>query len=77
MILDFNNCNKLHVCILSCSRKILNYSESLYNQQKIVFTFVSDWGSEEIDLNTYRLYGRNIPSQEETSVFVDQVHIFK
>ena len=42
----------------------------------IVFTFVSDWGYEEIDLNTYRLYGRKIPAQEATSLYMDQVRNF-
>ena len=42
----------------------------------IVFTFVSDWSSEEIYPNTYRFYGMQQPAQEATSLYIDQVRNF-
>ena len=57
----------------------LTNSESLREFQQlagIVFIFVLECSSKEIDPNLYRLYGRKLTAQEATSPYIDQVRSF-
>ena len=41
-----------------------------------VFTFVPSWNSDVIDPNTYRLYGKKLPAQEATKLYIEQTRNF-
>ena len=60
----------MHTSMYSENYELLRQFRQLLG---IVFTFVSDWSSEEIDPNKYHFYGRKLPSQEATSLYIDQV----
>lgn len=64
---------RMHPAMYKRDSTLLPEFARLYND---VFTFVDDWSSKEIDPNTHRLYGRKVPAQEATELYVQQVRKF-